>query len=44
VEHLEDFAEMAGTELVVIDEHTRLRELRSQLRWNAAYYRLAGAP
>jgi L-arabinose isomerase len=44
VEHLEDFAEMAGTELVVIDEHTRLREMRSRLRWNAAYYRLAGAP
>jgi L-arabinose isomerase len=41
VEHLEDFAEMAGIELVVIDERTRLRELRNELRWNAAYYRLA---
>lgn len=31
-EHLEDFAEMAGIELVVIDAETRLRELRRQLR------------
>ena len=31
-EHLEDFAEMAGVELVVIDAETRLRELRRQVR------------
>jgi len=31
-EHLEDFAEIAGVELVVIDQETRLRELRQQLR------------
>ncbi len=31
-EHLEDFAEIAGIELIVIDAETRLRELRSQLR------------
>jgi L-arabinose isomerase len=31
-EHLEDFAEIAGVELIVIDAETRLRELRRQLR------------
>jgi L-arabinose isomerase len=29
---MEDFAEIAGVELVVIDAETRLRELRRQLR------------
>ena len=36
-----DFAEMAGTELLVIDETTTLREFQKEVRWNAAYYRLA---
>jgi L-arabinose isomerase len=40
-EHLEDYAEMAGIELVLIDEATSLRELRKELRWNEAYYLLA---
>jgi L-arabinose isomerase len=31
-EHMEDFAEIAGIELIVIDAETRLRELRGQLR------------
>jgi L-arabinose isomerase len=31
-EHLEDFAEIAGIELIVIDADTRLRELRRNLR------------
>jgi L-arabinose isomerase len=31
-EHLEDFAEIAGIELIVIDADTCLRELRRQLR------------
>ncbi|MGI4755408.1 MAG: L-arabinose isomerase [Janthinobacterium lividum] len=31
-EHLEDFAEISGVELVVIDADTKLRELRRQLR------------
>ncbi len=31
-EHLEDFAEIAGIELVVIDAETRLRTLRQQLQ------------
>ena len=41
VEVFRDFAEMASTELLVIDETTSLREFQSQVRWNAAYYRLA---
>ncbi|MEM6318928.1 MAG: L-arabinose isomerase [Bacteroidota bacterium] len=41
VEYLEDFAEMAGIELVVIDEHTRIREFKQQLRNNEVYYYLA---
>lgn len=40
-EHLEDYAEMAGIELVLIDETTSLRQLRKELRWNEAYYLLA---
>jgi L-arabinose isomerase len=32
MEHMEDFAEMAGVELVAIDADTRLRDLRRQLR------------
>ena len=36
-EHLEDFAEIAGIELIVIDGQTALRDLRQQLR--TPYYR-----
>jgi L-arabinose isomerase len=32
MEHMEDFAEIAGIEFIVIDADTRLRELRRQLR------------
>jgi L-arabinose isomerase len=32
LEHMEDFAEIAGVELIVIDADTRLRELRRQLK------------
>jgi L-arabinose isomerase len=32
MEHMEDFAEIAGVELIVIDAETRLRELRRQLQ------------
>jgi len=37
-----DFAEIAGIELVVIDAETRMRDFTRELRWNQAYYRLAG--
>jgi L-arabinose isomerase len=39
-EHIEAFAEMAGVELVVIDNDTTLRNFKNELRWNEAYYRL----
>jgi L-arabinose isomerase len=42
-QHLEDFAQMAGIEFVLIDADTRLRQLRNELRWNGAYYHLTGA-
>jgi L-arabinose isomerase len=40
-EHLRDFAEIAGVELVLIDRDTRLAGLEKELRWNEAYYHLA---
>lgn len=39
VEYLEDFAEMAGIELTVIDENTQLRAFKNELRWNEAVYK-----
>ena len=41
VEVFRDFADMARTELLVIDDTTTLREFQKEVRWNAAYYRLA---
>ncbi len=40
-EHLDDLAEMTGTELVLVDADTTVRGLTKELRWNAAYHRLA---
>jgi L-arabinose isomerase len=40
-EHLRDYADMADVELVLIDEETRLVELRKELRWNEAGYSMA---
>ncbi|MEJ2662432.1 MAG: L-arabinose isomerase [Spirochaetia bacterium] len=37
-EHLEDFAEMAGIELLEIDEQTSISGFKKELRWNEAYY------
>ena len=37
-EHLEDFADMAAIETVFIDQDTRLREFKNQLKWNEVYY------
>jgi len=41
IEHLEDFAEIAGIEFLVIDRDTRLREWKKELRWNDMYWALA---
>jgi L-arabinose isomerase len=43
-EHLRDFAEISGIELVLIDGDTRLAELEKELRWNEAYYRSGANP
>ena len=40
VEHLEDFAVMADVEFLLIDEDTRLRQFKNELRWNEMYYHL----
>jgi L-arabinose isomerase len=37
-EMIEDFAGMAGVELMVIDADTRLRQFKQELRWNEVYY------
>lgn len=39
-EFMEDFAEMAGIELVVIDKDTSIRNLKDQLNANEAYFHL----
>jgi L-arabinose isomerase len=40
-QHLEDFAEMAGIEYLLIDDDTRLPAFKKELRWNEIYYHLA---
>ena len=37
-EQMRDFAEMAGIEFLLIDEHTRVDEFKEKLRWNDLYY------
>ena len=41
IEAFEIFAEIAGTELLVIDEETTRRNFAQQIRVNQSYYRLA---
>ncbi len=40
-EVLEDFANINGIELVMIDKDTKLRDFRNELRWNEVYYHLS---
>ena len=40
-EHMEDFAEIAGIEIAIIDGDTRLREFKQDLRNNEIYFHLA---
>ena len=40
-EHLRDFAEIAGIEIVVIDDATEINAFRNEIRWNEAYYHMA---
>lgn len=39
VEHMEDFAEMAGVEFLLIGKNSNLYDIKNQLRWNDLYYR-----
>jgi len=41
IEAIIDYARIAGTELVVIDETSTARSIEQELRWDGAYYRLA---
>ncbi len=43
VEHLEDFAEIAGVEFLRIDADTRLADFKKELRWNEAYHSMASS-
>ncbi|MEO6851986.1 MAG: L-arabinose isomerase [Mucilaginibacter sp.] len=38
-EHLEDLADMAGIEYVLIGKETNLRQLKNELKWSEVYYR-----
>ena len=38
-EHLEDFAEIAGIECVLINKETSLSQFKKELRWNEEYYK-----
>ena len=40
-EQLEDFAEMADVEFVLIGKDTTVSSLKKELRWNEMYYMLA---
>ena len=42
-ETLTDYAAMAGVELLTIDETTSTGQFTKEIRWNAAYHRLAQA-
>ena len=42
IEALEDFAEIAGVELVAIGADTTASGFRKELRWNQAYHHMAG--
>ena len=37
-EHLEDFADMAGIEFMLIGKHTNISDFKNTLRWNEKFY------
>lgn len=39
-EHMEDYADMADVEMVLIDKDTQLYRFKQELRWSELYYRL----
>jgi L-arabinose isomerase len=40
-EELTDLADILGTELLMIDEDTTIRQFTKEVRWNQVYYRIA---
>jgi L-arabinose isomerase len=42
LEHLENFAEIAGMECLLIERNTTLSDFAKEVRWNDLYYYLAG--
>jgi L-arabinose isomerase len=40
-EHLQDFADMADIEVLLINRATQLAEFKKEIRWNDMYYLLA---
>ncbi|SHN29034.1 L-arabinose isomerase, partial [Actinacidiphila paucisporea] len=40
-EELTDLADLLGTELLMIDTDTDIRQFAKEIRWNQAYYHLA---
>jgi L-arabinose isomerase len=40
-EYLEDFAEMAGIEYLLINENTNISQFKKELKWNDVYYYLS---
>ena len=40
-EYLEDYAEMAGIEYVLIDKETKIRSFKQELQWNEVYFHMA---
>jgi L-arabinose isomerase len=37
-QHLQDFADIAGIEFLLIDRNTRMSEFKKELRWNDVFY------
>jgi len=37
-EHLQNFADIAGMEFLLIDRDTKLADFAKELRWNETYY------
>jgi len=42
-EYMEDYAEIADIELLVIDNDTNIREFKKELQWNEMFYLLGKA-
>ena len=40
-EVMEDFAEMAGLEYLLIDDSTKISDFKKEIRWNELYYHLS---